>query len=224
MALRAVIFDLDQTLVNRTATFGRFLEAQHRRFRNDLSTVPQDLFVSTIQSYDANGYAQKREVYAQACEVWGLELNNELLADFEEVYGQEPVLFDGVKEVLGTLKAHYTLGLITDGRSRGQNAKINNAGIRNFFSVVKISEEEGVKKPSPVIFKRCLSQLSVTPKEAVYVGDHPEKDVVAAQAVGLKAVWVRNAHYLEPKSADGIIDNLSELSDLLTSSRFSLTS
>ena len=218
-----MIFDLDQTLVDRTATFQRFLEQQRLRFQNSLTGISRDLFVSTIQHYDANGYTPKREVYALACNEWGLELWHELHADFEEIYGQEPVLFSGVKEVLQTLKAHYKLGLITNGRSRSQNAKMENAGIREFFSAIKVSEEEGVKKPNPIIFERCLGQLGVAPSQAVYIGDHPENDVLAAQKVGLRAVWVQNARYPEPDGADGTVDNLSELLDLLETLPFKPT-
>ena len=222
--IEAVIFDLDGTLIDRTATFQRFLEAQYLHFQSDLSTVSRDLFVSTVQRYDANGYTPKGEVYAQACGVCGLELERELLTDLEEVYAQEPILFKGVEKVLERLGTHYKLGLITNGRSKGQNAKIDNAGIRRFFSAIKISEEEGVKKPNPIIFKRCLDQLCVAPGQAVYVGDHPEKDITAAQRVGLKAIWMRNVHYLEPQNADGVLSDLGEIIDLLTSSPFSSTS
>ena len=197
---------------------------QYRRFQGNVSTVSRDLFVSTIQRYDANGYTPKGEVYAQACDAWGLELDEKLLTDFEEVCGQEPILFDRIKEVLQVLSVHYKLGLITNGRSKGQNAKIDNTGICKFFSAIKISEDEDVKKPSPVIFECCLGQLGVTPEQAVYVGDHPEKDVAAAQRVGLNAIWMRNVHYLEPQNADGVLDNLDELVDLLASSPFGSTS
>ena len=155
--LQAIIFDLDQTLLDRTATFERFLKAQYLRFQADLSAVPIDEFVASVQGCDNNGYTPKGDVYAQVCNHWSLDISDELLADFKEVYGQEPILFDGVIDVLKTLKTRYKLGLITNGRSRGQNAKIDNAGIRNLFSAIKISEEEGVKKPSPAIFERCVN-------------------------------------------------------------------
>lgn len=213
--LRAVIFDLDQTLLNRTATFHRFLEKQYLRFRRDLQGVSLAEYIATLQTYDNKGYTPKLDVYTQACADWSLGLSEELYTNFKTVYGQEPVLFGDTVMVLEALAVRYKLGLITNGRSRGQNAKIDGAGIRKFFDVIKISEEEGIKKPNPVIFKRCLEQLGVPPAQAVYIGDHPEKDVVAAQQLGLKGIWVRSRNYAAPESADGIVDNLSELLDLL---------
>ncbi len=215
--LRAVIFDLDQTLLDRAATFHRFLEKQYLRFQRDLQAVSLTEYTATVQSYDSNGYTPKSDVYTQVCADLSLGLSKELYTDFKEVYGQEPVLFGDTVTVLEALAARYKLGLITNGRSTGQNAKIDGAGLRRFFDAIKISEEEGVKKPSPVIFERCLEQLGVPPAQAVYIGDHPRKDVVAAQQVGLKGIWVRSRNYTAPESADGIIDNLGELLDLLAS-------
>lgn len=218
--LKAVIFDLDQTLLNRTATFHRFLEKQYLRFQHDLQDISLMEYMTTVQNYDNNGYTPKSDVYTKVCAEWSLGLGEELYTDFKEVYGREPVLFGDAVMVLEALADRYKLGLITNGRSRGQNAKIDGAGIRRFFDAIKISEEEGVKKPSPVIFERCLEQLGVPPAQAVYVGDHPEKDVVAAQRLGLKGIWVRSRNYAAPESADGIVDNLDELFDLLPLLRF----
>ena len=44
---------------------------------------------------------------------------------------------------------------------------------------------------------------------------HPEKDIQAARKAGFKGIWVRNEHFAPPQAADGMIDNLTELNDLL---------
>lgn len=212
---QAVIFDLDQTLLDRTATFEAFLKKQYSRFQNDLQCIARDEFVSSIQRYDNNGYNPKEVVYKKACDEWALNISNRLLTDFKEEYGKEPILFTHTMAVLKTLSTHYKLALITNGCSRVQNTKINNAGIRNYFDVIKISEEEGIRKPNPLIFERCVDQLGISANQAVYIGDHPDKDVIAAKQIGLKSIWLRNQHYSAPESADGIIDDLSELGELL---------
>ena len=218
--LKAVIFDLDQTLLDRTATFKLFLENQYSRFHGELGALSIGDYVTCVQSHDDNGYVPKDEVYARVCSTWPLNLKESLFTDFIENYGQEPVLFAGVTAVLETLSEKHKLGLITNGRTKGQSAKLDKANLRKYFSAVSISEEVGVKKPNPAIFKHCLRHLDVSPAQAVYVGDHPEKDVLAAQQIGLKGIWVRNQHYSAPETADGIIDELSELLNLLPLLRF----
>ncbi len=132
------------------------------------------------------------------------------------MYGRDPVSFSDAVSVLENLSELYRLGLITNGRRESQNAKIDHAEIRKFFSVVKISEEESVKKPDPVIFERCLGQLHVAPERAVYIGDHPQNDVEAARRLGIGGVWLRSERYAEAECSDGVVDSLAELIDLLS--------
>ena len=61
--LQVVIFDLDQTLINRTATFQRFLEKQYHRFQDQLGTATVVEFVATALEQDNNGYTSKEIVY-----------------------------------------------------------------------------------------------------------------------------------------------------------------
>jgi putative hydrolase of the HAD superfamily len=198
--IKAVIFDLDQTLIDRTATFKKFLEKQYQRFENKMRGVPRETFVLQAQHLDNNGYTPKEELYSCLCKHFSLNLETLLLEDYKQYYGQEPILFPNVITTLQSLQSSYLLGLITNGRSKGQNAKIDQAGLRPFFKVIKISEEEGVAKPNPVIFERCIQQLGVLASEAVFVGDPPENDILAAAQAGLKTIWISNSHYIAPKA------------------------
>ena len=74
--MKAIIFDLDETLVDRSATVTAFLENQHERFRNRLSS-PKTSFVRTVLRHQNNGYADKRVAYGDACE----ELNESIAED-----------------------------------------------------------------------------------------------------------------------------------------------
>ncbi|MNW06700.1 dUMP phosphatase [compost metagenome] len=85
-------------------------------------------------------------------------------------------------------------------------------GIAHLFNETLISEWEGLRKPNPAIFKRALSKLGVEPEEALFVGDHPENDIRASQAVGMKAAWKRNNAVSSGVDAEIIIDDLGELS------------
>ncbi|MEM7737830.1 MAG: HAD family hydrolase [Deinococcota bacterium] len=213
--LDAIIFDLDNTLLDRTRTFTTFLHKQHVRFADELVNIPVKVFVETVLKYDNNGYAAKPDMYGQACADWSIDLRDSLVNDFYEHYGYNPILNEGALELLTSLKQTYKLGLITNGKSKGQNAKIDGAGIRNYFMSVHISEAEGVAKPDPRIFERCLQRLDIPAERAVYVGDHPDKDVAGAQDAGLKAVWIRTPHYAEPAFADAVINTLADLPDVL---------
>ena len=215
--LTTVIFDLDQTLVNRDATFKLFLEKQYLRLQQHLGNNSFEAFYAAIKQHDNNGYTPKDEVYSLVCADLGLEpptittTATLLFNDFTKFYGSDPILFEDVHQILSELQKHYTLALITNGKTKGQNAKIDNANLRNYFKCIVVSETEGIKKPDLRIFERCLKRLDISATEAVYVGDNPENDVRAAQLAGMKAIWRRNSYYDDINFANAVIDSLSEL-------------
>ena len=73
-----------------------------------------------------------------------------------------------------------------------------------------VSEWEGMKKPDPEIFLRALEKLNVSAQESIFIGDHPENDVKAAQNVGMKGIWKQDDQW-EHVEADAVVYDLSEL-------------
>jgi putative hydrolase of the HAD superfamily len=67
-------------------------------------------------------------------------------------------------------------------------------------------------KPHPAAFAALLDAVGVAPEHAVFVGDRPHDDIWGAQAVGMRAVWMRTdavpSYDVEP---DAVIDDLGEL-------------
>lgn len=212
--MKAIIFDLDETLVDRTATATAFLEDQHKRFRDRLS-CPKASFVRTILHHQKNGYADKRMAYADACEELNESVTEELYLDFRELYGFQAVAFPGVLQTLAVLAERHRLAIISNGRARCQNAKIDSCGIRRFFDVIKISEEFGAKKPCESIYLSCLSDLGNDARDCLFVGDNPLVDVDPPKRLGMTVVWIRNDHYSEPTLCDAIIDSVAEILPLL---------
>ena len=88
-------------------------------------------------------------------------------------------------------------------------------GFEQFFEVIVISEEVGIKKPDTRIFDVCLAGMGLSADACIHIGDHPVNDVAAAKAAGLRAVWMRNTHYDQPTEHDGVIECLGELAELL---------
>jgi putative hydrolase of the HAD superfamily len=215
--IRSVIFDLDETLLDRGATMRLFLRDQHERFNGRLGRVEGETFADRVIRHQANGYADKGEAYRKALTELGLEddLAASLVKDYLENYGDRPVLFDGARETLSALSQQYRLALITNGKSKGQGKKITHSGLRRFFHVALVSEEVGVDKPDSRIFEHCVGLLGTKPEETVSVGDHPVNDVEAAMRCGIRGVWLRNAGFPPPRKADAVIDRLEDLSGLL---------
>ena len=119
-------------------------------------------------------------------------------------------LFDGAIEILSYLKAKYALHIITNGFEEVQHIKLKNSGIRNYFKTVTSSEEVGVKKPNPVIFKRALEKANVLKESSLMIGDSFEADILGAEASGMKTLFY---NYRQERVPVGYsyIDNLLEI-------------
>lgn len=139
---------------------------------------------------------------------------DELFADFDARISNYYVPFDSLHETLEALSREYRLGLITNGKTHFQNRTIEVLKIARFFTVILISETEGVRKPDAEIFHRALRRLELQPHEAVYVGDHPVTDIQAARDAGMVSFWKRNADYASAP-CDEAFDHLSELPEML---------
>jgi len=217
--IKAILFDLDETLVDRTETMRRFLMAQHDLFP-ELSIHPSAAFSDACLIHQNNGYADKLAAYASACMDLGFtdsSLAERLFADFKNRYGWDAVPFPGVSETLKLLQSEYVIGLVSNGRTKGQIAKIESCGIKGFFSSICISESIGCKKPEIAIFKACLDELSVEPHEAVFIGDNPVADIEPAKKLGMLAIWVKSAHFHAPEISDGVITDIRELPSIIWS-------
>lgn len=91
-------------------------------------------------------------------------------------------------------------------------------GLLGLFEVLTFSDEVGVRKPAPEIFRLTLERLGVPAAGAVHVGDDPGLDVTGARAAGLRVVQVvhpgRDGLRLEPhpeRGPDAVVERLADL-------------
>lgn len=120
----------------------------------------------------------------------------------------EVTLFEHVHSVLTELSRDYTLYALSNG-----NADIHQAGISGYFQQHLSAASVGFAKPHPRMFEDALALAGVEAGQAIHIGDHPVQDVAAAQAVGLKTIWV-NYHAADwrlPTTADAEVRQFNDL-------------
>ena len=216
----AVLFDLDGTLLDRKLAYRSFMADQCRRFASAMPGVTADAYLSAAVRADKKGTAGGRERFAGIGAELGLSeaLQQRLLDDYWDGFARACTLFPRAAETLGALRAAgLRVGLITNGSSRMQGAKLDALGVRAAFDEILISGAEGCHKPDPAIFRAASERLGVSPAAAVFVGDNPEADVRGAKAFGMRAVWVRDHDYWPdaPPEADAIVDDVWEVCALV---------
>jgi len=191
--LRAIIFDLDETLADRTRTRDRFIALWIQHYWNDRDHDPEQLH-AVFSRLDNNGYRPKDELFHMLVE--GLAWTNPPAEAEHTAFWQEhfPKLTEPMDNLHNTLDYFHRqglkIGLITNGKEQVQRAKIDTLAIGRYFHATLISGAVGVKKPEPAIFDQCLKALDIAPEEAWYVGDHPVNDVQGSAAAGITPIWL----------------------------------
>jgi len=114
-------------------------------------------------------------------------------------------------DVLKALAAEYRLGLVTNfAYSPGAYRILDQFSLRPFFRAIVISREVGWMKPSKHIFDFALSQRSIKPEEAIFIGDDYEADILGANNVGMKTIYLCKNPVNRDK-ADMVIECLTTL-------------
>jgi len=128
------------------------------------------------------------------------------------------VVFPESRAVLDALRSRVKLGIITNGASDIQRAKIAGSGLGHYFDAILVSGEEGFGKPKPEIFRLAIDRMGVDEATAVMIGDSLARDVAGAAAVGIRSVW-ENRRGLEGSdrfpAPDAELRDLVGLPDLL---------
>lgn len=116
----------------------------------------------------------------------------------DEGYVIEAKLIPGALEMVEVLAAEgYRLALVADGRVRSFDTILGGHGIHPHFEVRVISETEGVQKPDRQMFEKALHGLGLGAAhagEVVMVGNHLERDIGGANALGIVTIWQSWSH------------------------------
>ena len=189
---RAVIFDLDGTLIDNSASFRLAYERYCARYPELLRPEDERQRDRLTGIYHA---PDRAAAYAAFCREWGWK-NPPPFPDFWQewfgLYVRSAVCFPWTLPTLRGLRhRRIALGLVTNGAARFQNAKIDSAGLRRYFGSVLISGETGAPKPDPSMYRQCAADLGLPVGECLFVGDTPETDIAGARAAGMPSLLVR---------------------------------
>jgi putative hydrolase of the HAD superfamily len=205
--LRAVLFDIDDTLFPTTA----FAAGARRRAMEAIAGFPgmrltADRLLAELREVIAEFGPNFDSHYDRLLrrfpeEDLGGHSRGLLVAAGVAAYhdakqgGMEP--FPGVREVLEAVRARTALrlGVVTEGLEIKQFEKLLRLDLYRYFQpgAVIVSDAIGISKPNPKLWLRACAALGVEPAEALYVGDNPEKDIAPARGLGMRTVRFRAA-------------------------------
>jgi HAD superfamily hydrolase (TIGR01509 family) len=191
VAVKAVFFDVGETLVDETPTWERAADA---------AGVPRFTLMGVLGGLAARGESHGR--------VWEL-----LGVGRPAGHGLVLELYPDALPSLALLReAGYRVGAV------GNTPEAVEAELRAHVDVVGSSARWGIEKPAPEFFRRLIEEAGVAAGEIAYVGDRVDNDIVPALAAGMVAFHVRRGpwgHLHEPPDAARRIASLSELPEAL---------
>lgn len=228
--LRAILFDIDDTLCDTTG-FAR----QARR------NAVGAMVAAGLKADPELVYAELEEVIAEFSSNYEhhfdkllLRLPKEALANlnrslvvaagvaaYHDTKFHQLRTFPGVQELFRDLSAAgLRLGVITHGLSVKQAEKLVRLGLVPYLDreAVFISDEIGISKPNPKLYQLALRTLRLEPHQVMYVGDNPKNDVAPPKKLGMVTVWAARAARTQPAAAetpDHVIRDFDELRSLL---------
>jgi N-acetyl-D-muramate 6-phosphate phosphatase len=218
VTLRAVLFDLDGTLLD---TAPDMVGALNRlRDEHSLAPLPFDAVRSAVSHGAARvvktGFPNADEQHLPALQQRFLEIYRSALC-------RETRLFAGMDEVLDALAGWgMKSGIVTNKAAWLTDPLLDDLGIRARFACVVSGDTVAERKPHPLPLLHAAALAGVRPDECIYVGD-AQRDVQAAQAAAMPAL-VANYGYLRADEdsrvwgGDGYLDRPLDLLDWLKAS------
>jgi putative hydrolase of the HAD superfamily len=202
----AVLFDLDDTLHDDTATYRRAAERVALDVARTHGVAASAVLAAYVRQADAFWINLAPEqlgtplvglrlsLWTAALHETGLEdatlaqLCARSYNDYRREYLQ---LWPGVLELLAALRKRGSkLALVTNGFAETHREKIVLLGLESAFDEVFIADEVGMLKPDPRLFRLACQRLGAKPEQSAMVGDRYERDIRGAHETGMFTVWV----------------------------------
>ena len=199
--MKAVIFDLDNTLFDHTASASYAI----RTWIPEFGGIPSDelvaqWFVIEERNFDRwlagelTHQGQRRGRLHDFLPLIGhpvpptdAELDD-LFTGFLRHYQDSWTAFPDARPALEVARSNgWRIGVLTNGSTPQQNAKLRAIGLADLVDVVCCSDGLGVSKPSPEAYLRTCQALGTDPADTLMLGDNLELDVLGARAAGLSA-------------------------------------
>lgn len=229
--MKAILFDLDDTIINYRASEKYGLEKAFRRFGIPMKEEYLRIYREEnqklwklIETGEITTAQLRLRRFAALLDRIDFEtgVSAEHLGEtYLHYFAQAGELEDGAGELLEWLDRNWEgkKAVLTNGFTDTQKARIGVAQIGGFFDEIFISDEMGSKKPEPLIFRKAMERLCLeNPEDILIVGDNLVSDIMGGKNAGLQTCWYN------PRSKDAgeyrryidfEISRLLEIRDLL---------
>lgn len=221
--IKAVVFDLDDTLISETHYQASARSAVLNHLA-ELTGISLEEIVAESKVADEG----PREYYFQSLlPKLGMEASPEAVTNLIDIHREHTPSISWYPDVLETLEGLRSLGVklgvITDGYSVAQHQKLMAVEAATHFDAIVVSDDLGREfwKPHQKTFLKIAGELNADPEELIYVGDNPEKDFYISKSLPITTVRIKREDALKAGRAyrgdvveDYAVDSLVDLVEL----------
>jgi putative hydrolase of the HAD superfamily len=220
--IRAVVFDLDNTLVDFMAMKRQAIDAAIGAMRDAGFKLPAEDIRRKIDDIYKHRGIEFQNVFDQLLYDEFSKIDYKILSAGIIAYrrAREAALVPYPHVYLTLIeltKMNIKLGVVSDAPAREAWLRLTYLNLHHVFDVVVTFDDTGKRKPRPEPFRKALERLGVPAEESLMVGDWAERDVVGAAQVGMKTVFARYGDTFGTliSHADYEVNDVSETIDIV---------
>ncbi len=217
---RAVLFDLDNTLINFSLMKRMCIEsAVDAMIDAGLRMKREEAIAELYRIYDEKGIEYQHIFDDFLTEATG-SIDYKILGNAIAVYRKTKIAYlEPYPHVIPTLtklsKLGVKLGVVTDAPRLQAWIRLCSLKLHHIFDVVVTREDTGKSKKEGLPFEKALEKLDMKPEEVLMVGDWPERDIEGAKKLGIKTAYARYGAGKDCEGADYTIRDIEELIEIV---------
>ena len=176
MSKKLIIFDMDGTLVNSSLTIANAINYVRQNLGFD--PMAQEDILRHVNDHTINPaqYFYHAKAFDTDHERWFSEY-------YTKNHESELVLYDGIKELLHSLKGNgHTLGVATNAYRSSTIESLTHLDVYDIFDGIACYDDVPQGKPEPDMLHRLLDELNYKKHESLFVGDGPRDEMAAKRA------------------------------------------
>lgn len=190
--IKAVIFDLDDTLISEKEYIRSGFKVVSNKISNDYNLDYEKVFNKMLILFNESS----KEVFNRILDSFHIKYSKENILELIDIYRNHIPDIEFYEDVIPTItelrNRGYKIGIITDGYKETQLRKIAVLKCRELFDEIIVTDKLGREfwKPHEKPYRLMSQKLGVKLEDMIYIGDNVMKDFVTANKLGIETVRI----------------------------------